>query len=221
MKQRIFPGLVTVLLLASLACRSLPFFSTPAFTSTPATATTPTESRFLIPAPNLTLTELFRAPPTETFASANTKTTAPTESRFLSPTPNLTITELFRVPTDSNCTNLARFISETIPDYTYIAPGTAFVKSWTLKNIGTCAWGEGYALVFDGGDPMGGPDSVSMTSEVPPGATNTFTVHLTAPATSGVFQGFWKIRAPQGVRFGIEPDGKTAIWVKITTIPPD
>jgi len=167
------------------------------------TATQP----FVFPTPNLTMTALFAIPPTATTGAVATAAQTATPI-----TPTSTYS-----PTAPNCTNLAQFVSETIPDLTYIAPATAFIKTWTMKNVGTCTWGAGYALVFDSGDQMGGPASVPLTASVPPNALYTFTVNLTSPATGGQFQGFWKIQTPQGVRFGIQPDGK-AFWVKITTV---
>jgi hypothetical protein len=168
-------------------------------------ASTPTQ--FVFPTPNLTMTALFQIPPTQTSAPQPSATQGvPTSS-----TPSATLS-----PTAANCTNLASFVSETVADLTYIAPGTAFTKIWTLKNAGTCTWGSGYALVFDSGDQMGGPASVPMTASVPPGAVYNFTVNLTAPATLGQYQGYWKLQSPQGIRFGIDAAGK-AFWVRITT----
>jgi hypothetical protein len=166
-----------------------------------------TPTQFVFPTPNLTMTALFQIPPTQTSAPQATATTGvPTST-----TPTATYS-----PTAANCTNLAQFVSETVGDLTYIAPGAAFTKTWTLKNVGTCTWGAGYALVFDSGDQMGGPASVPMTASVPPNAVYNFTVNLTAPATLGQYTGFWKLQSPQGVRFGLEATGK-AFWVKITT----
>jgi hypothetical protein len=170
-------------------------------------ASTPTQ--FVFPTPNLTMTALFQIPPTQTGAPQATATVGVP----VSTTPTATLS-----PTAPNCTNLAQFVSETYPDLTYVAPGAAFTKLWTLKNVGTCTWGSGYALVFDSGEQMGGPASVPMTASVPPGAVYNFTVNLTAPSTAGQYQGFWKIESPQGVRFGIDATGK-AFWVQITTTP--
>jgi hypothetical protein len=171
----------------------------------PMSATTPT-SQFLFPTPNQTLTALFQIPPTQT--SAPQPTATPTSA-----TPSATLS-----PTAASCTNVAEFVSETYPDLTYVAPGSAFIKRWTLKNIGTCTWGAGYALVFDSGVQMGGPASVPMTASVAPNQVYEFTVNLTAPATAGQYQGFWKLKAPWGALFGIGAESK-AFWVKITTEP--
>jgi hypothetical protein len=185
------------ILAAFLGACALPMSSTP--------------TQFVFPTPNLTMTALFQIPPTATTGAE--ATAAKTATPAVSSTPSTTLS-----PTALNCTNVAQFVSETIPDLTYIAPGTAFVKTWSLKNVGTCTWGAGYALVFDSGDQMGGPASVPLTASVPPNALYNFTVNLTAPASGGQYQGFWKLQTPQGVRFGIDTTNKS-FWVKITTAP--
>jgi len=166
-------------------------------------------TRFGFPTPNRTITALFQNPLTPTaLRSANPSSQG---AGTVAPAPSATVS-----PTAPDCTNLAMFVSETIPDATFIAPGSAFIKTWTLKNIGTCTWGRGYALAFDHGDSMGGPASIPFTASVPPHAIYTFSVNLTAPSAGGVYQGFWKIQTPQGLRFGVEPDGTKFIWAKIT-----
>jgi hypothetical protein len=166
-------------------------------------------TRFLFPTPNGTVTALFQNPLTPTAR----RSTTPQAGDISEGPPALTATI---TPTAPNCTNLAQFVNETIPDATFLPPGTAFIKTWTLKNIGTCTWGKGYSLAFDHGDPMGAPASVPFTASVPPNAIYTFSLNLSAPAVGGVYQGFWKIQTPQGLRFGIEPDGTKFFWVKIT-----
>ena len=52
----------------------------------------------------------------------------------------------------------AEFVSdETIPDYTTLAPGEVFIKTWRLKNIGTCTWTNAYRVVFESGNALGAP----------------------------------------------------------------
>jgi Ig-like domain from next to BRCA1 gene/Carbohydrate family 9 binding domain-like len=170
-----------------------------------------TPTQFVFPTPNLTMTALFQIPPT---ATTGVEPTAKPTVASVSATPSVTLS-----PTALNCTNKAQFVSETVGDLTYLAPGTAFTKTWSLKNIGTCTWGAGYALVFDSGDQMGGPASVPLTASVPPNALYNFTVNLTAPSTGGQFQGYWKLQTPQGVKFGLEVSGMNSFWVKITTVP--
>jgi hypothetical protein len=190
--QRI-PTWAAVVLMSLLVSCALPMSSTP--------------TQFIFPTPNLTMTALFQIPPTSTTAPQATQAGATN-------TPATTL-----VPTAANCTNVAQLVSETIPDLSYIAPGSAFIKTWTMKNTGTCTWGAGYALVFDSGDQMGGPATVPITASVPPNALYTFTVNLTAPATAGQFKGNWMIQTPQNTKFGVTGTSYTSpFWVQITTV---
>jgi hypothetical protein len=151
---------------------------------------------------------------------------ASTPTTFLFPTPNLTMSKLFEVPTAKPRVTAAgsatvpgqstATISPTAPNCTTLmSPGSAFMKTWTLKNVGTCQWGKGYALVFVEGNPMGGPAEIPFTASVPAGAVYTFAVNLVAPQSEGEYKGYWMIQTPQGIRFGVEPDGKTAFGVSI------
>jgi hypothetical protein len=185
-----------VLLLAGfLASCALPMSSTP--------------TQFVFPTPNMTMTALFSIPATATVG--------PTEEAAATATPEPTAGAT-ATPTAANCTNLAQLVSETVPDLDYKAPGTAFVKTWTLKNIGTCTWGAGYALAFDSGEQMGGAASVPLTVSVPPNSQITLSVNLTAPTTSGQYKGNWKLQTPQNTKFGIGTGGANPFWVYITTV---
>jgi hypothetical protein len=68
----------------------------------------------------------------------------PTSSAAITPTPMATAT-----PVTAGCTDRAAFVGDvTIPDQTSIAPGAAFIKTWRLRNDGTCTWDASYALVL-------------------------------------------------------------------------
>ena len=104
-------------------------------------------------------------------------------------------------------------IDVTVPDNTIMLPGQLFIKTWRLKNIGTCTWNSSYQLVFDHQDGMGVPASYAQTltaGTVAPGQEVDVSVNLTAPATSGTYTGYWRFRDPNGVYFGI---GGSAAWV--------
>lgn len=91
----------------------------------------------------------------------------------------------------SNC-NVAQFITDvTVPDGTLMNPNEGFTKKWRIKNIGSCAW-NGYLLVFDSGDSMGGPASKAI-AVVNPGQEIDLEVNLTAPASAGNYKGYWRI----------------------------
>lgn len=105
-------------------------------------------------------------------------------------------------PVGSTCVYDADFVTDvTIPDDTELAPGTAFVKTWRMRNSGTCAWDAETLWSFDSADQMGGPDTASVPA-TEPGDTVDITVRLTAPAEPGTHTGHWRMRQPNGEGFG-------------------
>jgi hypothetical protein len=110
----------------------------------------------------------------------------------------------------------AQFIADvTVPDGTPVSPGANFVKTWRLKNIGSCTWTTAYSLVFDTGTQMGGPSSVNLPSNVAPGQTVDISITLTAPSTAGQYIGYWKFKNASGVLFGIGSTTNRSWWVQI------
>ena len=161
-------------------------------------------------------------PPGQT--STFTSTTAPSATPNPTSTPVPTITSVpptFTPTLTSIPCNWAQFISDvTIPDDTEITANTAFTKTWRLKNIGSCTWTSGYQLIFDHGDRMNAPDSVALTgASISPGSTIDTSVKLTAPNDEGTYQGFFKIRSPEGIVFGIGNSANNSFFVKIISKP--
>ncbi len=138
---------------------------------------------------------------------------APTATPTLTPQPATS-------PTPAGCADRATFAGDvTIPDKTRLAPGATFVKTWRLRNSGTCAWDSTYALVFAGGDAMSGPAWLPLAGLVQPGSTVDVSVSLTAPAVNGTFRGSWLLRNGKGVLFGIGSDARQPFWVQIAVGP--
>lgn len=159
-------------------------------------------------------------------AQAMTPTLTATETIEPSDTPVNTRTP--RPPTNTSVPptavtrcNWAQFVADvSIPDGTRMAPGQNFTKTWRLKNIGTCTWTDEYALAFESGEAMGAPETVQMPEVVPPGDTVDVSVNLKAPATSGRKTGYWKLRNPAGVPFGIGGNAQGTFYVQIDVIKP-
>lgn len=110
----------------------------------------------------------------------------------------------------------AQFVADmTVPDGTSYKAGDTFDKTWRLKNVGTCTWSTNYNLVFESGNQMGGPAAAALSGSVAPGQTVDLTVRLTAPSTSGLIRGYWKLKNAGGVLFGIGSTADKAFWVEI------
>ena len=119
-----------------------------------------------------------------------------------------------------DCIDEATFVRDvTIPDNTHLSPGQHFVKTWRLRNSGTCTWSTDYALVFAGGDSMDGPAFVSLPGTVAPGNTVDLSVNLVAPTSSETYKGNWQLRNADGVLFGTDDQANPGMWVQIVVGP--
>jgi len=156
-------------------------------TSAPATVSPPTST----PEPATNTPEPALPPPT----AINAPTTAPTAS----------------------C-DAAQFVSDvTIPDGTTIGGKETFVKTWRLKNIGTCTWNSTYSLVFDSGNAMGGPASQPLVGSIAPGATVDISVNLQAPAADGTYRGSWGLTNGSGARLLVSGGKIFYVEIKVGT----
>ncbi len=114
-----------------------------------------------------------------------------------------------------DCVDTAGFFGDvTVPDGSSFAQNQSFVKTWRIRNEGTCTWNETYALVFHSGDILNGALSNPMPPAVP-GEIVDVSVNLRSPATGGEFTGYWQFQDPYGNRFGVDSGGVGLIWVKI------
>ncbi|HSO13539.1 MAG TPA: NBR1-Ig-like domain-containing protein, partial [Anaerolineales bacterium] len=110
----------------------------------------------------------------------------------------------------------ATFVSDvTVPDSTLFSPGTGFVKTWRLKNSGSCTWTSAYRLVFYNGEQMGAPTSINIPRNVAPGTTVDLTVNMVAPTNPGTYRGYWILSNAAGNLFGIGTDASKPIWVEV------
>lgn len=106
-------------------------------------------------------------------------------------------------------------IDVTIPDDTEFAPGASAQKTWRIYNDGSCTWTSAYELVFAAGDQMGGPSLQAFPGSVAPDASLDISINITAPTTPGTYQGFWKLRNPQGMFLSGPTGNNVTLWVKI------
>jgi len=112
--------------------------------------------------------------------------------------------------------NIGSFVSDvTFPDGTEVNPGQSFVKTWRVKNVGSCTWTTAYDLVFYSGSAMNGPSVLALPASVAPGQTIDLSVSLKAPDASGTYTGYWMLRNQNDALFGVGSDGMTNLWVKV------
>lgn len=94
-----------------------------------------------------------------------------------------------------------------------MAPGQAFVKTWRLRNDGTCAW-EGYQLAYYGGASLASGLWAPLAT-ARPGQTIDVSVRMTAPTAPGEYGSNWILRDARGAAFGVGPSGQVPVWARI------
>ena len=107
------------------------------------------------------------------------------------------------IPPTTTCDKGAFVSDVTVPDGTYFTTGTAFTKTWQIRNVGTCTWTTSYALAFAFGNQMSAPSLVYLPSNVNPGDTVNFSVNLVAPSVPGHYRSYWRFRNASGAPFGV------------------
>ena len=150
----------------------------------------------------------------------------PDDLEPLPPTPAPTQTPVAPAPTaapPAGCIDDMSYVADiTYDDKNMTAPpvlqpGQTFVKTWRIRNSGTCAWDSKFYLAYASGNSslsqMGGQPTY-IIGTVAPGATYDISVNLTAPTQPGVYQGFWQMNNAAGQAFG------TKVYVGIQVVAP-
>jgi hypothetical protein len=165
--------------------------------------------------------------PTQTLAVAtdaptSTPTAASAATSMVTPSVTRTVT---RPPVVNQplCDDAAFVSDVTIPDNTVIQPGAGFVKTWSLRNTGTCNWTTSYAISFVSGNKMDGVITY-LTKAVESGSTIEISIGLSAPTTPGTYTGYWRLKNADGNLFGelvyvqiVVPGSATATGTIATT----
>jgi hypothetical protein len=157
-------------------------------------------------------------PPTEPPPTAAPTVIPVTPTNTLEPTATLKPTTTQAV---TPC-NAAEFIEDVnYPDGTEVQVGSTIIKTWELKNVGTCTWNKDYKLIFDSGDQMDAPDEKKLTKkDVPPGSSVEVSVELTIPDEPDLYQGWFMLQSDVGTIFGIGTTANASFWVTIEAVEP-
>ena len=163
-------------------------------------------SQFTLTAAAFTPTTSLPTEPAETSTSPTPSTPQATSTATTQPAAQVTNAQGTTV---ALCDSLEFVADVNIPDDTNMAPGQDFLKTWRVKNTGSCPWEAGYELVYAGyADKMDG-QAQTLTQVVQPGQEVEISVQFTAPSEIGEYLSAWQMSNPRGVTF---PE---AIYVKI------
>lgn len=203
MKSKTFLSTILIaLLLAACGGQATPSEPTPDVSAVRTSAASTVIAQFTLTAAVFTPTAPVNEP-TETPVSLAETATATQEA----------VAQTTTAGTDEGLCDVLSYdpvtVDVNIPDNTVMTPGQDFIKTWRVKNAGTCSWGAGYVLVFTNtGDKMDG-QFIAFTEVVQPGQEVEVSIQFKAPTEAGVYVSTWTMRNPQGFTF---PD---AIYVKI------
>jgi hypothetical protein len=164
------------------------------------------------------LTQMAQVTATPTLAEPTPTVASPTPviPTNTSVPPSPTSPPFTPTPTPIPC-NWVQFIGDVnVKDGTVFAPDTRFTKTWRLKNIGSCTWTPDYDLVFVSGSQMDGADVIPLNANVRPGETIDVSANLISPSREDTFTGYWSLRDPRGLIFGLGPNQNQSFWVRIT-----
>jgi hypothetical protein len=99
------------------------------------------------------------------------------------------------------CDSLSFVADVTVPDDTSMSPGQDFLKTWKVKNSGSCPWGSGYKLVYAGyQDDMSGQFQ-PLSGVIQPGQEVEISVQFKAPDAANQYVSAWQMSNPSGVTF--------------------
>jgi len=129
--------------------------------------------------------------------AVNVAEPTPVPTPEVTPTAETTPTTPATGEATSTCLNASYVADVTIPDNTQLDNGEEFVKTWRVRNSGTCAWPEDTVLAFTSGTQMEAPASVAVGA-VEPGEEVDVSVEMKAPAEAGVYTGIWRMKTTEG-----------------------
>ena len=130
----------------------------------------------------------------------------PTDTPIPQATSTVTVAPVAQVTnaegtTVSLCDSLEYVSDMNVPDGTSMSPGQDFVKTWKIKNNGSCPWGAGYKLVYAGySDDMDGQFQ-PLAEVVQPNQEVEVSVQFKAPDAAGEYLSAWQMENPSGVTF--------------------
>lgn len=232
-KRIIFKTLIVtaIFMLTLTACNLLNYIGpdeTKDFAQIETIAAATISARFTQSAYETLVAQLTQAAPTgnggQQAGATNTPVSLPTNTpinTFTPQPPTATPIPPTKTPIPIPC-NAAKFIDDvTIPDWSSVYAGESFVKTWAVKNVGTCSWTKEYKIFFFGGNQMQAASAVAFPKNVDPGESVNLSVTMTAPSDKGNYSGSWMLKAANGTVFGVGTayDVPVTVNIKVGTVP--
>ena len=100
-------------------------------------------------------------------------------------------------PPSGPCVGAAYVADVTVPDNTHFDKGKDFVKTWRVRNSGTCAWSAETELTFVSGAQLGAVGPVKAGA-LDVGKTIDISVPMKSGDRDGAFTGSWRLRNKDG-----------------------
>ena len=216
---------VTIFALALTSCNLIGYFNqdeTEDFAQIETIAAATIAARLTQSVFETAVAQLTQIAPTATgYVPLATNTPQPTNTpiaTFTIAAPIATAVPPTKTPVPIPC-NAASFVADvTIPDWSSIYAGESFVKTWKVKNVGTCAWTKEYKIYFYSGTQMKAPDSVAFPGTVNPGESVNLSVNMVAPSDTGSYTGSWLFKSANGTVFGVGSGYNAAVTVNIKVV---
>ena len=92
-------------------------------------------------------------------------------------------------------------VDVNVPDNTTMSPGQDFVKTWKIKNTGSCTWGTGYTMIYSYGDDDMSGQPQALGAAIEPGQEVDISINFKAPDLPGTYTSYWTLRNPSGIAF--------------------
>ena len=146
-------------------------------------------------------TQTAKAVPPTAEATATEAFTATPETPQPTDTPTVAVDASGATVTPLPCDDAIYVSDITYPDGSEVTPEQDFVKTWKVKNTGTCIWGTGYSIIFAYGEKMGGV-AEPLPAAVAPGEEVEVSVRFKAPTNTGEFASTWRMANASNSPFG-------------------
>jgi hypothetical protein len=140
-------------------------------------------------------------PPTTAASATQSDTATPVNTQPPTQTAVPTNNPFETTPTGIICDDAKWVADVTVPDGAQMTPGQDFVKTWKIRNTGSCTWGTGYTIIHGYDEKMEGV-AEPITTAVAPGEEVEVSVRFRAPSNVGEHRSYWRMQNATNSAFG-------------------